>query len=48
MISRETHRAPSELLIDESGIVRWRNLTEDYKVRIRGEQVLEELDRLKR
>jgi len=39
---------PAEFLIDETGIVRWRNLTEDYKVRIRGDQVLEELDRLKR
>lgn len=38
---------PAEFLIDETGIVRWRNLTEDYKVRIRGEQVLEELHRLK-
>ena len=39
---------PAEFLIDEKGIVRWRNLTEDYKVRVRGEQVLEELDRLGR
>ncbi len=39
---------PAEFLIDETGIVRWRNLTEDYKVRVRGEQVLAELDRLGR
>jgi peroxiredoxin Q/BCP len=39
---------PAEFLIDETGIVRWRNLTEDYKVRIRGPQVLKELDRLGR
>ena len=39
---------PAEFLIDETGIVRWRNLTEDYKVRIRGQQVLKELDRLGR
>jgi peroxiredoxin len=39
---------PAEFLIDETGIVRWRNLTEDYKVRVRGQQVLEELDRLGR
>lgn len=39
---------PAEFLIDEKGVVRWRNLTEDYKVRVRGEQILEELDRLKR
>ncbi len=37
---------PAEFLIDPSGIVRWRNLTEDYKVRIRGQQVLEALDSL--
>ena len=39
---------PAEFLIDDTGTVRWRNLTEDYKVRIRGEQVLKELDRLER
>lgn len=39
---------PAEFLIDETGIVRWRNLTQDYKVRVRGDQVLEELDRLGR
>ncbi len=38
---------PAEFLIDETGTVRWRNLAEDYKVRMRGEQILEELDRLK-
>ena len=37
---------PAEFLIDPSGTVRWRNLTEDYKVRIRGQQVLEALDSL--
>ncbi len=37
---------PAEFLIDPSGTVRWRNLTEDYKVRIRGTQVLEALDSL--
>ena len=39
---------PAEFLIDDKGIVRWRNLTEDYKVRVRGEEILEELDRLGR
>ncbi len=39
---------PAEFLIDEKGIVRWRNLTEDYTVRVRGDKVLEELDRLGR
>ena len=39
---------PAEFLIDGSGIVLWRNLTEDYKIRLSGEQVLEGLDRMKR
>lgn len=37
---------PAEFLIDSSGTVRWRNLTEDYKVRVRGQQVLEALEAL--
>ncbi len=37
---------PAEFLIDPSGTVRWRNLTEDYKVRIRGQQVIDALDSL--
>lgn len=37
---------PAEFLIDPSGTVRWRNLTEDYKVRVRGQQVLDALDSL--
>ncbi len=37
---------PGEFLIDSSGTVRWRNLTEDYKVRVRGQQVLDALDSL--
>lgn len=32
---------PAEFLIDASGVVRWRNLTEGYYVRARPEQVLE-------
>lgn len=32
---------PAEFLIDSSGIVRWVNLTENYWVRARPEQVLE-------
>jgi mycoredoxin-dependent peroxiredoxin len=32
---------PAEFLLDASGIVRWRNLTEDFYVRARPEQVLE-------
>ena len=32
---------PAEFLIDSSGIVRWRMLTENYWVRARPEQILE-------
>ena len=32
---------PAEFLIDSSGTVRWVNLTENYMVRARPEQVLE-------
>lgn len=34
----------AEFLIDPQGIVRWRNLTSDYYVRLRPEQVLAALD----
>jgi len=32
---------PAEFLIDRNGVVRWRNLTEDFRVRARPEQILE-------
>lgn len=32
---------PAEFLVDASGVVRWRNLTENYWIRARPEQVLE-------
>ena len=32
---------PAEFLLDSNGIVRWRNLTDDYYVRARPEQVLQ-------
>jgi len=32
---------PAEFLVDRNGIVRWRNLTEDFKVRARPEQMIE-------
>ena len=32
---------PAEFLLDRNGVVRWRNLTEDYRVRARGENVIE-------
>lgn len=37
---------PAELLIDPTGTVRWRDLTEDYRVRARPETVIEVFDRL--
>jgi peroxiredoxin len=32
---------PAEFLLDHSGVVQWRNLTEDLRVRARPEQMLE-------
>ena len=37
---------PAELLVDPTGTVRWRDLTEDLKVRTRPETVIEVYDRL--
>ncbi len=31
---------PAEFLLDSSGIVRWVNLTEDFRVRARAEQMI--------
>jgi peroxiredoxin len=32
---------PAEFLIDSEGVVRWVNLTENYWVRVRPEQIME-------
>jgi peroxiredoxin len=32
---------PAEFLVDRTGTVRWRNLTEDYRVRARADEMLE-------
>ena len=32
---------PAEFLVDRNGVVRWRNLTDDFRVRARPEQLLE-------
>jgi peroxiredoxin len=32
---------PGEFLLDSSGVVRWVNLTEDFRVRARPEQIIE-------
>lgn len=37
---------PAEFLVDPTGAIRWVNLTEDYRVRARSEQVLKLLDEL--
>jgi peroxiredoxin len=37
---------PGEFLIDPTGTIRWRDLTENYRVRIKGEDVLKGLDQL--
>ena len=39
---------PAEFLLDRTGTVRWRNLTEDYRVRARAERMLEEARALDR
>jgi peroxiredoxin len=39
---------PAEFLVDRTGTVRWRNLTEDYRVRARAEEMLEEARSLNR
>ena len=35
---------PAEFLIDRTGTVRWVNLTDDFRVRLSGEQVLRIVD----
>ena len=35
---------PAEFLIDSTGTVRWVNLTDDFRVRVRGEEVLKVAD----
>jgi peroxiredoxin len=39
---------PAEILIDPSGTVRWINLTEDFRVRARPEEVLQAFEKLSR
>jgi len=39
---------PAEFLVDTAGAVRWANLTDDYRVRLRPEELFEVLDRLGR
>jgi peroxiredoxin len=37
---------PAEFLLDSSGVIRWVNLTEDYRVRAKPEQILDAARRL--
>ena len=37
---------PGEFLIDPAGTIRWRDLTENYRVRVKGQDVLKVLDGL--
>ena len=37
---------PAEFLLDADGVVRWVNLTDDYRVRARAEDILATIDRL--
>jgi peroxiredoxin len=46
-INGEDIARPAEFLIDSSGTVRWINLTENYWIRARPEQVLEVANQLK-
>ena len=39
---------PAEFLIDSTGIIRWRNFSSDYRVRIRPEQIFRVLDQFGR
>jgi len=39
---------PAEFLIDSTGIIRWRNLTENIGVRARPKQVLQAFDEMQR
>ena len=38
---------PAEYLLDASGTIRWLNLTEDYRVRARPEQIIEQAKALR-
>lgn len=39
---------PAEFLIDSTGTIRWRNVSPDYRVRLRPEQIFRVLDLLAR
>ena len=37
---------PAEFLLDSSGVIRWVNLTEDFRVRARPDQIIKEVRKL--
>lgn len=37
---------PATFILDRDGVVRWRDLTENYRVRVRPERILEELAKI--
>jgi peroxiredoxin len=45
-VSGQDIARPAEFLLDSSGVIRWVNLTEDYRVRARPEQIVEQAKRL--
>jgi peroxiredoxin len=47
VVREEDIARPAEFLLDASGIVRWRNLTNDYYVRARPDEVLRAAQALK-
>lgn len=38
---------PAEFLLDPGGAIRWTNLTADFRVRLRAQEILKALDRLR-
>lgn len=38
---------PAEFLVDTTGAIRWVNLTDDYRVRARAEDIIERIDALR-
>jgi len=38
---------PAEFLVDSAGVTRWANLTDDYRVRARPDQLIEQARELK-
>lgn len=37
---------PATFVVDRKGVVRWRDLTENYRIRVRPERILDELARI--